>query len=340
MLSYAATGNPHQLSEQRRRAMAGLGRLTPLPRWRRGRSHRVSDPQENPTDPVTPTEPARPSRPEQATIVRRRTTTPQPASSPLASAPAPACAGRAGDHAHPPDHTGRRRGSTPAAGRPVGGRTDAGHPGRRCRERRTGYVRPPEPATERRPAAGHLHRQVWNGQRLGARRRRPRVPPRPAPTGRRPRRPTTRPCSGHRTRRPGPTTADPKPAPPAGPTPSTTRGGPDEHTRRLALAPPVPRPAHRPGPRRPRPGPDHQDHPRHRRQHRRTRGRPHRRRRPPETTTTATTKPTAVPTNPDECVAQWAKGPDRDACLYREYGYTPSAQPTRNRTTGRRPRRS
>ena len=31
-----------------------------------------------------------------------------------------------------------------------------------------------------------------------------------------------------------------------------------------------------------------------------------------------------MPTNPDECVAQWAKGPDRDACLYREYGYTPS----------------
>lgn len=52
-----------------------------------------------------------------------------------------------------------------------------------------------------------------------------------------------------------------------------------------------------------------------------------------ESTTTAKTKPTAVPTNPDECVAQWAKGPDRDACLYREYGYTPSAEPTRNRTT-------
>ena len=48
---------------------------------------------------------------------------------------------------------------------------------------------------------------------------------------------------------------------------------------------------------------------------------------------TATTKPTAVPTNPDECVALWAKGPDRDACLYREYGYTPSDQPTRDRST-------
>ena len=64
MLSYAATGNPHQLSEQRRRAMAGLHRLTPLPRWRRGRSHRVSDPQENPTgsghaDRTGPAEPPR-----------------------------------------------------------------------------------------------------------------------------------------------------------------------------------------------------------------------------------------------------------------------------------------
>lgn len=48
---------------------------------------------------------------------------------------------------------------------------------------------------------------------------------------------------------------------------------------------------------------------------------------------TAGTKPTAVPTNPAECVAQWAKGPDRDACLYREYGYTPSPEPTRNRDT-------
>jgi hypothetical protein len=45
---------------------------------------------------------------------------------------------------------------------------------------------------------------------------------------------------------------------------------------------------------------------------------------------TATTRPTAVPTNPDECVALWAKGPDRDACLYREYGYTPSDQPPRD----------
>lgn len=52
-----------------------------------------------------------------------------------------------------------------------------------------------------------------------------------------------------------------------------------------------------------------------------------------EPSTTTTTKPTAVPTNPDECVAQWPKGPGRDACLYREYGYTPSPEPTRNRTT-------
>jgi hypothetical protein len=51
------------------------------------------------------------------------------------------------------------------------------------------------------------------------------------------------------------------------------------------------------------------------------------------TTSTASTKPTAVPTNPDECVALWAKGPDRDACLYREYGYTPSDQPTRDQAT-------
>ena len=40
-----------------------------------------------------------------------------------------------------------------------------------------------------------------------------------------------------------------------------------------------------------------------------------------------------MPTNPDECVALWAKGPDRDACLYREYGYTPSDQPSRDQTT-------
>ena len=52
-----------------------------------------------------------------------------------------------------------------------------------------------------------------------------------------------------------------------------------------------------------------------------------------QVSTTATTRPTAVPTNPAECVAQWVKGPDRDACLYREYGYTPSDQPTRDRTT-------
>jgi len=43
---------------------------------------------------------------------------------------------------------------------------------------------------------------------------------------------------------------------------------------------------------------------------------------------------TAVPTKAEQCAAQWAKGPDRDACLYRVYGYTPSPQPTRNRTEG------
>jgi len=53
-----------------------------------------------------------------------------------------------------------------------------------------------------------------------------------------------------------------------------------------------------------------------------------------ESSTTATTKPTAVPTKPEQCAAQWAKGPDRDACLYRVYGYTPSPEPTRNRSAG------
>ena len=53
-----------------------------------------------------------------------------------------------------------------------------------------------------------------------------------------------------------------------------------------------------------------------------------------ETTTTAKTTPTAVPTKPEQCAAQWAKGPDRDACLYRVYGYTPSPEPTHDRTTG------
>ena len=53
-----------------------------------------------------------------------------------------------------------------------------------------------------------------------------------------------------------------------------------------------------------------------------------------ESSTTAKTTPTAVPTKAEQCAAQWAKGPDRDACLYRVYGYTPSPQPTRNRTEG------
>ena len=48
---------------------------------------------------------------------------------------------------------------------------------------------------------------------------------------------------------------------------------------------------------------------------------------------TAATKPTAVPTNPAECVALWVKGPDRDACLYREYGITPSDHPSRGPAT-------
>ena len=53
-----------------------------------------------------------------------------------------------------------------------------------------------------------------------------------------------------------------------------------------------------------------------------------------ETSTTVKRTATAVPTKAEQCAAQWAKGPDRDACLYRVYGYTPSPQPTRNRTAG------
>ncbi|WP_420123693.1 hypothetical protein [Nakamurella sp.] len=49
-----------------------------------------------------------------------------------------------------------------------------------------------------------------------------------------------------------------------------------------------------------------------------------------QTSTTATTRPTALPTKAEGCAAQWAKGPDRDSCLYRVYGYTPSDQPTRD----------
>ena len=52
---------------------------------------------------------------------------------------------------------------------------------------------------------------------------------------------------------------------------------------------------------------------------------------------TAATKPTAVPTNPAECVALWVKGPDRDACLYRS---TALRRPTTRAGTqrpGRRP---
>jgi len=158
MLSYAATGNPHQLSEQRRRAMAGLHRLTPLPRWRRGTSHRVSDPQENPTDPVTPTEPARPSRPEQVTIVRRRT-------SPALAKPAAGSAPPAATAVEPVTTTIPR--ITPA----VAGRRPADEPTRvipvvaAATSKPNGVAEPAGSATELRPAAGQLHRQVWNGQR-------------------------------------------------------------------------------------------------------------------------------------------------------------------------------
>jgi hypothetical protein len=167
MLSYAATGNPHQLSEQRRRAMAGLHRLTPLPRWRRGRSNRVSDPQENPTDRVMPTKSARPSRPEQATIVRRRTTTP-PVSlgQPAASAAPTAMAGEPATTPIPRVTPAAAAGWTPAVGRrsrdeptrvfPVVASPNA---------QLNSTAEPAGRATEHRPAAGQLHRQVWNGQR-------------------------------------------------------------------------------------------------------------------------------------------------------------------------------
>jgi hypothetical protein len=165
MLSYAVTGNPNQISEQRRRAMAGLHRLTPLPRGRRGNSNRVSDPTENPTGTVTPTEPARPSRPEQAPIARRRNTTPsgepaQPAASPGVTVPA-----------EPPTTTLPRitpataTGRTPAAGRRS--RDDLTHVipvAAPANATPTGTVAPDGPAAGQRAAAVHLHRQVWNGR--------------------------------------------------------------------------------------------------------------------------------------------------------------------------------
>jgi hypothetical protein len=166
MLSYAATGNPHQLSEQRRRAMAGLGRLTPLPRWRRGRSERVSDPQENQPGPVTPTEPARPSRPEQATIVRRRTNTPPVSPGQSAASPAPALV--PGEPATTPIPR-----ITPAASgwTPVVGRRSRDEPTQvipvvaAANPQPNGAAGPAGNASEQRPAAGQLHRQVWNGHR-------------------------------------------------------------------------------------------------------------------------------------------------------------------------------
>ena len=162
MLSYAATGNPHQLSEQRRRAMAGLSRLTPLPRWRRGRSHRVSDPQENPTDPVMPTEPARPSRPEQVTIVRRRNTSSTFAASPRsdpASGPTPVEPRTA--------RIPRIRPANAAGPTPVVGRLSASEPTRAIPvdDLAAGAQAPTgrRPTAEDRPAGAHIHRQVWNG---------------------------------------------------------------------------------------------------------------------------------------------------------------------------------
>jgi hypothetical protein len=165
MVSYAATGNPHELSEQRRRAMAGLHRLTPLPRWRRGTSHRVSDPTEYPTDPVTPTEPARPSRPEQVTIVRRRTTTNlplgQPAASP-ASAPGPAV--EPATTPIPRITPAAATGSTRPAGRPHTAETTHAIPIVAA----TNGQRDPSAAgagADKRPSSGALLRQFWNGRR-------------------------------------------------------------------------------------------------------------------------------------------------------------------------------
>jgi len=161
MLSYATTGNPHQLSEQRRRAMAGLSRLTPLPRWRRGRSNRVPDPEENPTDPVMPTEPARPSRPEQVTIVRRRTITPPPGQPGAKPGPAPAPVEPATTPI--PRITAIAGGSTPPAGRPSTAEPTRGIPAVAVAN---GHRDPiaASPGTDGRPAAGHIHRQVWSGR--------------------------------------------------------------------------------------------------------------------------------------------------------------------------------
>jgi hypothetical protein len=162
MLSYAATGNPHQLSDQRRRAMAGLHRLTPLARWRRGSSHRVSDPTENPADSVTPTEPAGPSRPEQVTIARRRTNMP-PGKPVLGSTPAP----MAGE---PVTTTIQRitpatSGRTPATVQRSPDAPTQVIPVVAAAALKSNWVAEPAgTATEQRPAAGHLHRQVWNGR--------------------------------------------------------------------------------------------------------------------------------------------------------------------------------
>ncbi len=158
MLSYAATGNPHQLSDQRRRAMAGLLRLTPLPRWRRGNSHRVSDPTEHPTDPVTPTEPARPSRPEQVTIARRRTTIPPKPQQPSAF-PAVTSTAEPVTATIPRINPAAARSWTPAAAR-------------RSPEAVTQVIpvvaaaapKPNKVAEPAGPATGHVHRQVRTGR--------------------------------------------------------------------------------------------------------------------------------------------------------------------------------
>ena len=130
MLSYAATGNPHQLSDQRRRAMAGLSRLTPLPA---GAAEAVNgSATRRRTRPIRSRRPNRPGTP--------RTGHHRP--SPQQHAPAGSaggrrvdcwpdvgcCRGRSADHAHPPDQAGHRCRLAAGGRSPVSVRTDTCHP--------------------------------------------------------------------------------------------------------------------------------------------------------------------------------------------------------------------
>ncbi|HEY5880448.1 MAG TPA: hypothetical protein VIU11_16180 [Nakamurella sp.] len=181
---------------------------------------------------VTSTEPARPSRPEQVTKVRRRTTTQPPAQPAASPAPAPV--------PDEPATTPIPR-ITPTGWTPAVCRRSRDEPTRvipivaPANAQANSAAEPAGPATAQRPAAGQLHRQVWNGQRWvladddrvfhPARTDLPATAPADDTAVFRP-----------RTRRRGPRAADPKPAPPAGPAPLTTRGGSDQRTHRLALA--------------------------------------------------------------------------------------------------------